>query len=81
MPEMELVITHNKQIIKTATKEMNMKGSQVKSIEEFQQLVNATITAAIEERGGNQDDIEDLSEESSESEEDANPVTPKKRRQ
>lgn len=58
MPEMKLLITQNKQIIKTATKEIDMKGSQVKSLEEFQQLVNATITALIEERDGDQGDIQ-----------------------
>lgn len=58
MPEMKLLITQNTQIIKTATKEIDMKGSQVKSLEEFQQLVNATITALIEERDGDQGDIQ-----------------------
>ncbi|XP_063620838.1 uncharacterized protein LOC134793180 [Cydia splendana] len=80
VPEMQLVITENKQVIKTIGKETDRRASHlVKSLQEFQQLVNATLTNIIEDRGGsNQGDNEELNEDSEE-EEDV-PVTPKKRR-
>ncbi|XP_061712303.1 uncharacterized protein LOC133521380 [Cydia pomonella] len=80
VPEMQLVITENKQVIKTIGKETNLQASHlVKSLQEFQHLVNATLTNIIEDRGGiNQEDNEELNEESEEDED--VPVTPKKSR-
>ncbi|CAH2086487.1 unnamed protein product [Euphydryas editha] len=81
MKKIEFVLYENGKTLDTIEKETYTEGTElVKSLEEFRQIINLTLTKKIEDGEILEDYIEDDFDSSEGGEETVQPINPKKRK-